>query len=79
MYNDLDNKHVIGLKYCLFEDFDGGLEKIPNRLGNFGWLNLCQVNEVVYVEIVKQLYANLRIDENNVVFYVNNTHVMFDS
>lgn len=36
LYNDLDNRHVIGLKYYLFEDFDSGLEKISNMLGNLG-------------------------------------------
>lgn len=60
LYCDLENKYVIGLKYWLFEEFDGGVEEIPNMLGNFGWINLCQVNEVVYNNLIKQFYAKIR-------------------
>lgn len=79
LYNDLNNKHVVRLKYYSFEDFDGGLEEIPNRLGDFGWNNLCQVNEILYNDQVKQFYANLRFDDDQVVSYMNNTYVTFDA
>lgn len=53
LYNNLDNKRVIGLKYCLYEDFDGGFEEISIMLGNLGWDNICHVNEIVYMDLVK--------------------------
>lgn len=52
LYHDLKNKSVIELKYCLFEEFDGGLGDNPRMLGNLGWVNIHQVNEIVYMDLV---------------------------
>lgn len=39
--HDLKNKNMIGLKYCLFEEFDSGLEDILHMLSILGWVNIC--------------------------------------
>lgn len=53
LYTDLENKNVIGLKYCAFEDLNGGLKEITTMLHDFGWENLCQVGDMVYIDLVK--------------------------
>lgn len=40
---------------------------------------VCQVNDIVYVDLVKQYFANLRMVENHVESIVNNTHFAFDA
>lgn len=50
---DLKIKHIIVLRYCTFEEFDAGLEVIRDMLDQFGWVNLCQVNEFVFHNLVR--------------------------
>lgn len=49
MYSDLENKNVIRLKYCVFDEFDGVLEDIHIMLSV-----VCEVNDITYVDLVKQ-------------------------
>lgn len=43
------------------------------------WCSVCQVNEIVYVDLVKIFYANLRIVEDHAESIVNNAQFAFDA
>lgn len=58
LYHDLENRHVIGLKYYAIEYFMGNFQVISQLIGTYGFTNLCQVKELVYHDLVRQCLNN---------------------
>lgn len=69
---------IIRLKYCAFDEFDGRIENMLTMLRALNLGKVCEANDIVYIDLVKQFYANLRMLQDHAWSIVNETQFAFD-